>query len=223
MPDAMTHAFQVMCARESVGVEYEDYSTIGNYDVIIDWGDGTQTKPSDLTMLHADDTVTYDNDIYWSGGNSSYGYTYTDQTLIANYQHTYAEPGTYKVKILGTTYYLFRSTVTYHRTRSLLSRCLEFDLPVYRGIKRLQGSFANAPQLKEIKCPSYYRWPDELIDCTSMLDSCANLVSLGDMKLPETVRSTSCLVKGCESLLKGILVPDRTTNASQMYNACKSI
>jgi hypothetical protein len=56
-----------------------------------------------------------------------------------------------------------------------------------------------------------------------MLDSCANLVSLGDMKLPETVRSTSCLVKGCESLLKGILVPDRTTNASQMYNACKSI
>lgn len=223
MTDAMTHAFQIMCARESVGVEYEDKSTIGTFDVIIDWGDGTQTKSSDLTMLSAGDTVTYDNEIYWSGGNSSYGYTYTDQTLLANYQHTYATPGTYKVKILGTTYYMFRSTVAYHRTRNLLSRCLEFDLPVYSGIKRLQGSFANAPQLKEIKCPSYYRWPDELIDCTSMLENCTNLVSLGDMKLTETVRSTSCLVKGCSSLLKGILVPDRTTNASQMYSGCASI
>lgn len=221
--DAMTHGFQMKTSRQSVGVQLGDTSSIGSYDVVVDWGDGTVTNVSDMTLLGDSDTNDNLNKLKWSDDDASYGYTYADQTLRSYYAHTYTTPGKYIVKILGTTYFHLRHNSGWQKTHNLISRCLEYDLPLYRGLKRIQGAFGYCPQLTDIKCPSYYRWPDELIDCTSAFEGCENLVSVGDMKLPETVRSVCCLLKFCKKLKRGTLVPDRTTNASQMYSGCKAL
>lgn len=110
-------------------------------DIIVDWGDGTDTKISEDVVL-------------------SFEYSEEDSESTISVSHIYEAPGKYIVKILGSKYFAFSrwkgASNTETKQYNLLCRIFDGDLPVATNVTNLASAASMAPRLNKVNIPAYY-------------------------------------------------------------------
>ena len=131
-------------------------------DVVIDWGDGTSSSVSkkeytayDTSELVSDTEVNY------------------------QFQHTYSTPGRYIVKIFGHDYFGFRAL---NGTRSIVSRCLDYDLPIASCVTNLSRAFSRTDKLLKVKIATANNLYSRINNASYAFAYNVNLVSCTNMK-----------------------------------------
>lgn len=154
VPADMTHTFKVRsCTPQAT------------CDVVIDWGDGATSSVAkkeytayDTSELASDTEVTY------------------------QFQHTYSTPGRYIVKILGRDYFGFRALDNYAEVRSIMSRCLDYDLPIASCVTNLAHAFSCTYKLLKVKIATVNNLYSRINNAAQAFAYNVNLVSCTNMK-----------------------------------------
>lgn len=154
VPADMKHTFQVRSSTP------ED-----TCDVVIDWGDGTSSSVSkkeytayDTSELVSDTEVNY------------------------QFQHTYSTPGRYIVKIFGHDYFGFRAIDNNAGTRSIMSRCLDYDLPIASCVTNLSRAFSCTDKLLKVKIATVNDLYSRINNASYAFAYNSNLISCTNMK-----------------------------------------
>ena len=162
-------------------------------DVVVDWGDGSFTKATDLTAEDCNGTVY-------------------------RYAHTYKSSGKYIIKIYGKDYYGFNNkfkTTDDHKEFNLTCRILDRDLPIASHLVNLASMAYNSCRLLKVDIPAYkllstYNW-------ANMLAFCINLKYAYGMIAPEDLYAYKGMCTGCKSLVATDFVFPRYAGESSFY------
>lgn len=125
-------------------------ASLEDMDVVVDWGDGSKQILKDGEYEEV----------------SASGYTYT-------MSHTYTTPGRYVVKIFGKQY--FALSTSPFTDNSLVSRCLDSDLPIASHLTNLSSLCTNSKRLLKVDVP-FSKIMFRIINTSSMFARCYNLV-----------------------------------------------
>ena len=183
IPAGMTETFQLRCIPAYI----EDTRALG---IWVDWGDGSITNISDEGVV-TNDSPRQDA--------SKIGYT------LAHFTHTYTTPGKYIVEIHGKGYYgvLRKESLTSDSTvDTLMSRVLDYDLPLSRDVTNFTDLSRGAKRLIYVRLPSHVNWLEGVQNASSGFANCTNLIiAKGFFNLMWHARISS-FFSGCTNLKK---------------------
>lgn len=176
---------------------------IEDLDVVVDWGDGFKQvlKNGEYEKVSAS------------------GYTYT-------MSHTYSLSGRYIVKIYGHQY--FALSTSSFTENSLVSRCLDSDLPIASHLTNLSSLCSNSKRLLKVDVP-FSKIMFRIINTASAFARCYNLVQatgFGGYMSP-AMFSCSWMFNDCWSLKEcDFILPSYFTDAwgiKGTFTNCKSL
>lgn len=162
-------------------------------DIVVDFGDGTSMKASEIT---SEDFT---------------GSTY-------KFAHTYKKSGKYIIKIYGKDYFgfnnKFKTTGDYDEF-NLISRVLDQDLPLAAHITNLASIAARAKRLLKVNIPAYkltnsYNW-------ANMFQYCYNLKYVYGLYAPEALYAYKGMFTDCSSLIETDFTFPRYSGDSSFY------
>ena len=174
IPKSMTERFVLLAGT--------DWS---NSDVVIDWGDGTQSMMRNGKTPEAQGTGFYDNN------------EYVDDWCDSHYMfsHTYDKAGSYYVKIMGKDYWGIRhyyadlknadgsikypdNSVAYKTKYNLVYDCMGVDTPIAKCVRNL-ASFMNGSSrlLHVLMTETCDKAMTDVCNWTGVFLNSANLIS----------------------------------------------
>lgn len=162
-------------------------------DIVVDFGDGTSLKASEI----ASEDFT--------------GSTY-------KFAHTYKKSGKYIIKIYGKDYFgfnnKFKTTGDYDEF-NLISRVLDQDLPLASHVTNLASIAARSKRLLKVNIPAYklttsYNW-------ANMFQNCINLKYVYGLYMPEALYAYKGIFTDCVSLIKTDFSFPRYAGDSSFY------
>jgi hypothetical protein len=197
VPEQLTHRTLLRSAQ-----------TRDESDVVVDWGDGTATKVSELT----DEFVK----------------KIAENEYVYRLEHTYSNEGRYIVKIFGKNYFGFTTaweTSNDNLTYNLMSRCLEKDLPVAPHLTNLSSFAACTLRLLKVAAAEYSL--TNVFNFSSLFLYDANLVEATGLKnIPNACRNAAAVFSGCASLTStDFVIPGAAKDGSLycLFNGCRNL
>ena len=141
LPALMTHEFTIRSEEDQT-----------KQNVVVDWGDGTVVRLSDITPT----------------GSSEYNYLLT---------HTYASTGKYVVKIFGNTYFAMKHAQENNKLyNNILCRILTKDLPVASHLTNFSSFCLGANHIIHLNIDN----PNFMQNCSNIATICGfckNMIS----------------------------------------------
>ena len=157
IPAGMTETFQLRCIPAYI----EDTKAL---NVWVSWGDGVVTNISDDGVVTSDSPRT---------DASGIGYT------LAHFTHTYTKPGKYIIEVHGKGYYGFfryKSLTTNDTVDTLMSRVLDYDLPLSHDLTNFTNLALKAMRLIYVRLPSHVNWLEGVQNANKGFANCTNLI-----------------------------------------------
>ena len=178
-------------------------------DIIIDWGDGTVEKLSELTP---------------TSGTANDGQI----DVLVYVAHTYETPNKrYIVKVYGNDYCrLDHRNTKLNSANRLLCRCFTDDLPVSRHLNNLASFAYSSNRLVKVDIPSYSDLFTHVVNWSSTFNACYNLrYCYGFGNMFQSVYSIDNIVNGCSGLLDtDIKMRSMLFNGtSSSFNGCTNL
>ena len=184
-----------------------------NNNVIVDWGDGTQTKLSQMTLGTSDmQPLTY-----YAYSSSQYRYIMV---------HTYDLPGVYQIQIIGDDYNGFIGKISNAKYKNInrICRIFQKDLPVASHILSVSSWCKQANLLTKINVAhSVFLKVENVARC---FEKCANLKEVIGFKesINFTATNLGYLFSQCRALQQtDIYIPLHVSKLEYMFNECNSL
>jgi hypothetical protein len=173
IPSSMTEEFSLWITKSRL-----------ESDIVIDWGDGTIEKLSELTPTN---------------GTNNDGKI----DVLVYVAHTYEVPNKpYIIKIYGKDYCAIRHNIMQlSENNRLMCRVLTHDLPIASHITNLASFCFNCERLLTHTFSSYSRIFDQIVNWSSTFSGCKNLKYSMGWSINRIVINYHWLFASCSSLI----------------------
>jgi hypothetical protein len=179
-------------------------------DIIIDWGDGTVEKLSELTPTNG--TA---NDVQID--------------VLVYVAHTYEVPNkVYTIKIYGKDYCrLSHNATKLGSNNRLVCKLLSKDLPIASHLTNLASFGLHCVRLLKVDIPSYSNMLHQVVNLASLFEGCKNLIyAYGFDKLNNDIvpGGVNSVFSGCSGLLEtDFKLPTTFSSARNLFYNCERL
>lgn len=182
-----------------------------NSDIIIDWGDGTAERLSDISTVGGDTTSVI------------------DETVVL--AHTYSVPNkVYTICVYGKDYRSIRHTSISNANNKLLCRIFNddnCDLTIASHLTNLSSFCIGCTRLLKVDNPEYSNKLQRLINIASLFEGCKNLLYAYGFKYVSNAiidGGINNVFSGCNGLLEtDFKLPTVFTSARNLFYNCERL
>ena len=171
-------------------------------DIIVDWGDGTLIKLSDMN-------------VYASNGEYKY---------LMN--HTYLSNGKYIIKIYGKKYFAIIQSSS-NTDPNILCRIFDYDLPIASHLRNFSSFCRHSKHLINVDVSKSPTFSSNYINIANMFTGCKNLLSVtgfGGSSISKINVSYAALFYQCSALTTTDfkLIPT-DSSIKQVFRECSNL
>lgn len=212
IPSIQTETFQIRSTSEQKDL-----------DIVIDWGDGTETVLNQVELLPKDQLDTSSEEgistaVYLDGQVGDRKYICRHKYLPEQGNSTIGGK-VFKVTVLGSTYYNISTVDQYN----IKCRAFDHDLPVASHISNVSNYCGNCLHLLKVNFGEYNEIFNRAINWHKCFASCYNVQSIIGFKIYRQLYNCVMLFYKCLSLTETDFKLNYTSNWNRIFCNCVSL